>query len=123
MILPVPPSKLRKRFWRKDFRVSKHCPIKTKGEAQEDKLEILKILVAQASPDSVVSDFKLPDERDPQNKRLTFEPAPHNGAKRPCIVSRNAPLAGMPHAYWVFYVGTEGKHATRVHIPCVHKTS
>ena len=70
--------------------------IKTKGEAQEDRLEILKTLVAhwQTSPRAVVA--ALQDVQDAQNKRLTSEPAAHNAAKRHCNVSQNAQLAGIP---------------------------
>ena len=43
-------------------------PIEFKAQAQEDRLEILKTLGAQAAPHAVVSES--PNVQNPQNKRL-----------------------------------------------------
>ena len=42
--------------------------IEIRAQAQEDRLQILKTLEAQAAPDAVVSE--LPDVQNPQNKLL-----------------------------------------------------
>ena len=103
------------------------APIQIRARAQEDRLQILKRLEAQAAPDAVVSES--PDVQNPQNKRPISEPALHTpdmqdlqnkrpmsepsydaAAKRHCV-SRSAPPEGMPNADWVFRVGTEEKRA------------
>ena len=51
------------------------APIEIRALAQEDRLQILKTLEAQAAPDAVVSES--PDVQIPQNKRQMSEPALH----------------------------------------------
>ena len=51
------------------------APIEIRAQAQEDRLQILKRLEAQAAPDAVVSE--LPDVQNPQNKQPISEPALH----------------------------------------------
>ena len=49
------------------------APIEIRARAQEDRLQMLKRLEAQAAQDAVVSES--PDVRNPQNKRPMSEPA------------------------------------------------
>ena len=52
-----------------------NAPIEIRARAQEDRLQILKTLEAQAAPDAVVSES--PDLQNFQNKRPMSEPALH----------------------------------------------